>query len=52
MQNSFSQKVVLVLFFAACGAGLIEFYRHMIWQANEDINGAESIRKTYSGQRR
>ena len=52
MQNTFSQKVVLVLFFALCAAGLMEFYRHMVWQANEDVNGEASVKKSYSGPRR
>ncbi len=40
VQNSFIQKVVLVVFFGFCAAGLIEFYKKMVWQANQDINGA------------
>ncbi len=39
VQNSFIQKVFLVVFFGFCAAGLIEFYKKMIWQANQDING-------------
>ncbi len=40
VHNSFIQKVVLVIFFGFCAAGLIEFYKKMIWQANQDLNGA------------
>ncbi len=52
MHHSFSQKVIIVLFFALCAAGLMEFYRHMVWQANEDVNGDASVKKAYSGPRR
>jgi hypothetical protein len=51
MQNSFSQKVILVLFFALCASGLIQFYRYMVWQANEDLNSPEAIKKAYHGGR-
>lgn len=47
MQNSFSQKVIMTLFFAVCTAGLAQFYRHMVWQANEDINSQAEIDKAY-----
>lgn len=47
MHNSFAQKVILTLFFAVCTAGLAQFYRHMVWQANEDINSQSEIEKAY-----
>ena len=42
VQNSFLQKVFLTIFFGLCAAGVVEFYKHFIWQANEDVNGAYS----------
>jgi len=47
IQNSFIQKVVLTMFWGLCAAGLIEFYKHMIWQANEDVNGAAAVKDIY-----
>lgn len=47
IQNSFMQKVCLTLFWGFCAAGLIEFYKHMIWRANEDINGAAAVHAIY-----
>lgn len=47
MQNSFSQKFIMFLFFSLCSAGLVQFYRHMVWQANEDINSDAEIHKAY-----
>lgn len=48
MHNSFSQKVILVLFCAFCAAGLMQYYRHLVWKANQEINGAEAVKKLYS----
>ena len=45
--NSFFQKVFLTMFFGMCAAGLIQFYKHMVWQANEDINGANALHELY-----
>src|SRR5712675_2173686 len=39
IRNTFMQKVLLTIFWGFCAAGLIQFYKHMIWQANEDLNG-------------
>lgn len=39
VQNSFFQKFFLTLFLGCCGAGVVEFYKNIIWQANEDVNG-------------
>ena len=47
IQNSFMQKVFLTMFWGLCAAGLIEFYKHMIWQANEDINGKAAVEAIY-----
>lgn len=52
MRESLSQKIILILFFAGCAAGLMQFYRHMVWQANEDINGAAAVSRAYNGSRR
>lgn len=52
MHNSFSQRVILVLFFAFCSAGLMQFYRHMVWKANQEINSDEAVKKLYSGGKR
>ena len=35
------------MFFGMCAAGLIQFYKHMVWQANEDINGANALHELY-----
>ena len=51
IQNSFFQKVFLTMFFGMCAAGLIQFYKHMIWQANEDINGKDALKELYSDHR-
>ena len=51
IQNSFLQKVFLTMFWGLCAAGLIEFYKHMIWQANEDINGKAAVEATYGDPR-
>ena len=51
IKNTFFQKVFLTLFWGFCAAGLVEFYRHMIWQANEDINGAASLKSLYGDHR-
>jgi hypothetical protein len=51
IQNSFLQKVVLTIFWGLCAAGLIEFYIHMIWKANEDINGAAAQKELYGNAR-
>ncbi len=47
IQNSFLQKVFLTIFWGLCAAGMIEFYKHMIWQANEDINGKAAVEAIY-----
>ena len=47
IRNSFFQKVVLTLFWGFCAAGLIQFYKHMIWRANEDINGEAAVAENY-----
>ncbi len=47
IQNSFLQKVVLTIFWGLCAAGLIEFYKQMIWRANEDINGKAAVEAIY-----
>jgi hypothetical protein len=51
IQNSFFQKVFLTMFWGLCAAGVVEFYRHMIWQANEDINGAAGLKTLYGDSR-
>ena len=51
IQNSFFQKVFLTMFFGMCAAGLIQFYKHMIWQANEDINGKDALKELYGTHR-
>ena len=47
IQNSFLQKVCLTIFWGLCAAGLIEFYKNMIWRANEDINGKAAVEAIY-----
>jgi hypothetical protein len=47
IKNSFFQKVFLTMFWGICAAGVIQFYIHMIWQANEDINGAANLKALY-----
>ena len=39
VQNSFLQKIFLTLLFGCCAAGAVEFYKNIIWQANEEVNG-------------
>src|SRR5688572_4310405 len=39
--NSFLQKVFLTIFFGLCAAGLLQFYVHIVWKANEDINNPD-----------
>jgi hypothetical protein len=51
IRNSFFQKVFLTMFWGMCAAGLVQFYKHMIWQANEDINGAAATKELYSDAR-
>jgi hypothetical protein len=48
IKNSFFQKVFLTMFWGMCAAGMIQFYKHMIWRANEDINGNAALRELYS----
>ncbi len=48
IQNSFLQKVCLTIFWGLCAAGLIEFYKQMIWRANDDINGRAAVEAIYS----
>jgi hypothetical protein len=50
--NSFFQKVFLTLFFGMCAAGMIQFYKHMIWRANEDINGESALNELYQGEKK
>ena len=52
IQNSFLQKVFLTIFWGLCAAGMIEFYKHMIWQANEDINGKAAVDAIYGDKPR
>lgn len=47
IRNSFFQKVFLTMFWGMCAAGLIQFYKHMIWRANEDINGKDALTELY-----
>jgi hypothetical protein len=47
IRNSFSQKVILTLVWAVCAAGLIQFYKHMIWRANEDISDEPTLAEIY-----
>lgn len=51
IKNSFFQKVFLTMFWGMCAAGLIQFYVHMIWRANEEINGAAAQRELYGDAR-
>ena len=51
IQNSFFQKVFLTMFWGLCAAGLFEFYKHIIWQGNEDINGEAAVKALYSDTR-
>ena len=39
------------MFWGLCASGLILFYKHMIWQANEDINGVAATRELYGDAR-
>ena len=50
-QNSFLQKVFLTIFWGLCAAGLVEFYIHIVWRANEDINGKAAVEAAYSDSR-
>jgi hypothetical protein len=45
--NSFFQRVTLTIFFGFCAAGLIQGYKHIIWRANEDINGSGGLNALY-----
>ncbi len=51
IQNSFFQKVFLTMFWGFCAASAIQFYKHMVWKANEDINGKEAMKELYSDAR-
>ena len=51
IKNSFTQKVLITMFWGVCAAGMIQFYKHMIWQANEDINGAKAQKELYGDSR-
>ena len=51
IKNTFFQKVFLTMFWGLCAAGVVQFYRHMIWQANEDINGDAAVKALYSDSR-
>jgi hypothetical protein len=48
IRNSFVQKVFLTMFYGMCAAGVIQFYKHIIWRANEDINGKDALAELYS----
>lgn len=48
IQNSFLQKIFLTMFWGFCAAGVVQFYKHMVWKANEDINGADAMKELYS----
>jgi hypothetical protein len=39
------------MFWGVCAAGLIQFYKHMIWRANEDINGEAATKALYGDAR-
>lgn len=47
IKNSFFQKVFLTMFWGLCAAGVVQFYIHMVWQANEDINGEANLKALY-----
>ena len=47
ISNSFIQKIFLTMFFGMCAAGLLQFYKHMVWKANEEINGAAALQELY-----
>ena len=47
IQHSFFQKVFLTIFLGMCAAVLMQFYKHMVWRANEEINGKEVLRELY-----
>lgn len=51
IKNTFFQKIFLTMFWGLCAACLIEFYRHWIWQANEDINGDKAVKELYGTHR-
>jgi hypothetical protein len=51
IQNSFIQKVFLTIFWGFCAAGTVQFYKHMVWKANEDINGKDALKELYSDAR-
>ena len=51
IKNSFFQKVFLTMFWGLCAAGVVQFYIHMIWQANEDINGEAALKALYGDAR-
>jgi hypothetical protein len=48
IRNSFTQKVILTMFWGLCAACAIQFYKHMVWRANEDINGRDALKELYS----
>lgn len=47
IKNSFFQKVFLTMFWGFAAACVVQFYIHMIWQANEDINGEAHLKALY-----
>ena len=49
--NSFFQKVFLTLFWGMCAAGVVQVYKHMVWKANEEINGAAALKVLYGDAR-
>ena len=36
------------MFWSLCAAGVVQFYVHMIWKANEEINGEAATKALYS----
>ena len=48
IKNSFFQKIFLTMFWSLCTAGVVQFYVHMIWKANEEINGEAATKALYS----
>ena len=51
IKNSFFQKVFLTIFWGMCAAGLFQFYKHIIWQGNEDLNGDAAVKALYGDTR-
>lgn len=51
IRNSFLQKVILTIFWGVCAAGAIQFYKHIVWRANEDISDGPTLAELYGGKR-